>query len=196
MERWKLPMLSINFLTLQIKLPENCSLKNEFITFATAISLRPDNLILMLSHTYLLVPDGSTLLCPTVAWGWPCRNGGVQNKKSFFYFLIWPLLESRSVVFGRDFLTMGNSTIYEMPKVWLSLLLRQKKVSDIWLARLLNQIEPHHCRHETSLYHTKNNKKILCILLQRIGKCLKHNNVLGNSSSGICSITITAIKVW
>lgn len=60
-------MLSINFLTLQIKHPENCSFKNGFITFATAISLHPDNLILTLSHVYLLVPDGSTLLCPTVA---------------------------------------------------------------------------------------------------------------------------------
>lgn len=84
MERWKLPMLSINFLTLQIKLPENCSLKNEFITSATAISLHPDNLIFTLSHKYLLVLDRSTLLCPIMALGWSCRNGQVQNKQAFF----------------------------------------------------------------------------------------------------------------
>lgn len=85
MERWKLPMLSINFLTLQIKLPENCSLKNEFISSATAISLHPDNLIFTLSHKYLLDPDGSTSLCPTMALGWSCRNGQVQNKQAFFW---------------------------------------------------------------------------------------------------------------
>lgn len=60
MEGWKLPMLSINAHTVQMKLPENCSLKNEFITSATTICLHPDHLVFTLSHKYLLDTDGST----------------------------------------------------------------------------------------------------------------------------------------
>lgn len=77
-------MLSINFLTLQIKLPENCSLKNELIPSATAISLHPDNLVFTLSHKYLLVLGGSTVLCPTMALECSRRNGRAQNKQASF----------------------------------------------------------------------------------------------------------------
>jgi len=69
-------MLSINFLTLQIKHPEKYSLQNRFFLSATAISLHPDNLIFTLSQKYLLVPDGSILSYPTMALGWSCRISG------------------------------------------------------------------------------------------------------------------------
>lgn len=87
MKRWKSAMISINFLTLQIKLPENCSLKKEFIASATTMSLHPDNLTFTLSHKYLLSQHGSPSLCPAMTLGWSHRRGLVQNETCFFVFL-------------------------------------------------------------------------------------------------------------
>lgn len=196
-KRWKLPMISINFFTLQIKLPEDCSLKKEFIASATTMSLHPDNLPFTLSHKYLFSQDGSPLLCPTMTLGWPCRSGLVQNKTPFFFFFffIWSLSQSRNVLFGRYCLAMWSFTsIREMLKVTVCLVLRQKRVSDIWPARSPTWTELLHCGYVTSVYYPKH-KKMFCIFLQRTAKCLKHNNVFGKGPWWTCSITFTGIKV-